>query len=217
MENTTQIKIKNCTKCKIPKEYFEFTNKSDTKDKKHEQCKSCLREYYLNNKERINKYSRENNKKYYPKNKENALKYQRKYYKKNKKKQIKKGIERKKKRYKNDIQYRLKMVLSVRFNYLLRRKKVYKKCRVYELLGCDLEFFKNHISSKFLPEMNFDNYAKIWEIDHIKPCSSFNLEDIEQQKQCFHYTNTQPLFITTKIAKSFGYTDQIGNRNKNKY
>lgn len=62
--------------------------------------------------------------------------------------------------------------------------------------------------------MNWDNHGEIWEIDHIKPCDSFNLTDIEQQKQCFHYTNTQPLFKTTDIAGSFGYNDEIGNRNK---
>jgi hypothetical protein len=61
--------------------------------------------------------------------------------------------------------------------------------------------------------MNWDNHGIIWEIDHIKPCASFDLSDIEQQKQCFHYTNLQPLFKTTDIAESFGY-DEAGNRNK---
>lgn len=62
--------------------------------------------------------------------------------------------------------------------------------------------------------MNWDNHGIIWEIDHIKPCVSFNLIDPEQQKQCFHYTNLQPLFKTNEVAKSFGYIDEIGNRNK---
>jgi hypothetical protein len=56
----------------------------------------------------------------------------------------------------------------------------------------------------------------VWEIDHIKPCASFDLTDIKQQKECFHYTNLQPLFKTSDIAKSFGYIDHIGNRNKPK-
>ena len=65
--------------------------------------------------------------------------------------------------------------------------------------------------------MTWENHGEVWEIDHINPCASFDLTDIKQQKQCFHYTNLQPLFKTTEIAKSFGYNDQIGNRNKNKY
>jgi len=51
-------------------------------------------------------------------------------------------------------------------------------------------------------------------IDHIIPCSSFNLIILEEQQKCFHFTNHQPLFKTTEIAKLFGYSYQIGNRNK---
>ena len=73
----------------------------------------------------------------------------------------------------------------------------------------------------FKPGMSWENYGKIWEIDHIKPCDSFDLTKLEEQQKCFHYTNLQPLFKTTEIAESFGYINQIGNRNKsnktNKY
>jgi len=65
--------------------------------------------------------------------------------------------------------------------------------------------------------MTWDNHGEIWEIDHIVGCVNFDMEDVEQQKKCFHYTNHQPLFKTTKIAKSFGYINYIGNRNKPKY
>ena len=37
---------------------------------------------------------------------------------------------------------------------------------------------------------------------------------LEEQKQCFHYTNLQPLFKTTEIAEQYGYINEIGNRNK---
>jgi len=75
---------------------------------------------------------------------------------------------------------------------------------------------KLYLEKQFLPEMNWENHGNIWEIDHIKPCANFDLTDIKQQQECFHYTNLQPLFKTTEIAESFGYTDQIGNRNKYK-
>ena len=64
--------------------------------------------------------------------------------------------------------------------------------------------------------MTWENHGIIWEIDHIKPCVSFDLSLEEEQKKCFHYINLQPLFKTTKIAESFGYINQIGNRNKPK-
>ena len=37
--------------------------------------------------------------------------------------------------------------------------------------------------------------------------------ECRKQKQCFHYTNTQPLFKTTSIAESLGY-NELGNRDK---
>ena len=41
-----------------------------------------------------------------------------------------------------------------------------------------------------------------------------NLLNKEEQKQCFNFTNFQPLFKTTEIAKSFGDINEIGNREK---
>ena len=62
--------------------------------------------------------------------------------------------------------------------------------------------------------MTWKNHGTIWEIDHIKACSNFDLTKLEEQKQCFHYTNLQPLFKTTEIAEKHGYINEIGNRNK---
>lgn len=52
--------------------------------------------------------------------------------------------------------------------------------------------------------MSWDNFGE-WYIDHIKPCCSFDLTDIEQQKKCFHYTNLQPLWAIDNLKKSGKY------------
>lgn len=62
--------------------------------------------------------------------------------------------------------------------------------------------------------MNWQNWGTVWELDHILPCVSFDLTKLEEQQKCFHYTNLQPLFKTTEIAESYGYKNEIGNRNK---
>jgi hypothetical protein len=72
-------------------------------------------------------------------------------------------------------------------------KGINKSKTTIELLGCDIEAFKNHIEKQFKKGMTWKNYGK-WQLDHIKPCCSFDLTDLEQQKLCFHYTNIQPLW-----------------------
>ena len=50
----------------------------------------------------------------------------------------------------------------------------------------------------------WDNYGE-WHIDHIRPCSSFDLTIQEQQVQCFNYKNLQPLWAIDNISKGAKY------------
>lgn len=71
-----------------------------------------------------------------------------------------------------------------------------------ELLGCSIDELREHLESQWLPGMSWENWTKDgWHIDHIRPCSSFNLSDPEQQRQCFHYTNLQPLWWEDNLQK----------------
>jgi len=121
-------------------------------------------------------------------------------------------------RKKNDSNYKVKALLRLRLLDAVKRHtaggKVNKKHSAVALLGCTVEQAVEYLEKQFLPEMNWNNHGKIWEIDHIKPCASYNLENPEEQKECFNYKNLQPLFITSKIAQEYGYTNYRGNRNK---
>ena len=75
-----------------------------------------------------------------------------------------------------------------------------KSARTLQLLGCSVERLREHISKQFKPGMSWENYGK-WHIDHIRPCASFNLASGAQQRQCFHYTNLQPLWALENILK----------------
>jgi hypothetical protein len=185
------------------------------------QCKLCKnkrnKEYYLKNKkthnERTIRWSNENKERHKKLIKRN-------YTVKSKGIDIPKiefdnqYKETKRKRQTNNV---ISHTLRSRLYDALKNYKGKKYESVLKLLGCTIEEFKSYLEKQFLPEMNWDNHGVVWEIDHIKPCATFDLFKIEEQKQCFHFSNHQPLFKTTEIAENLGYNELIGNRNKNKF
>ena len=204
------MELKKCTYCKIM-----FTPVST-----RYLCSICNKKYNNKNKEHTKKYNKEryeNNKKeilskikiYHLNNKENIREYTKNWFQQNKEHINSYNREK----YKNNIEFKIKLTLRNMINNKLKIQNEEKINSSINLLGCLVGEFKLHLENQFLPEMNWDNHGNVWEIDHIKPCSLFNLTDLKQQ-ECFHYTNMQPLFKTTQIAESFGYKNHIGNRNK---
>ncbi len=80
-----------------------------------------------------------------------------------------------------------------------------KSCSVVDLIGCSPNDLVSHIQSQFLPGMTWENRF-LWYIDHIRPCASFDIIDPEQQRQCFHYTNLQPLWAKDNFSKGRKWT-----------
>ncbi len=71
-----------------------------------------------------------------------------------------------------------------------------------ELLGCSVEYLRQHLENLFIEDMSWDNYGKYgWHIDHIIPLSYFDMSDPEQQKRAWHYTNLQPLWAKDNLIK----------------
>lgn len=148
--------------------------------------------------------------------------YRKKNREKNRLRAIKYRIDNKddiqrraKERYKNTfINKQLLQNTRVRIRKALSGNR--KSSTSILLLGASTEEVRLFISSKFTKGMTWDNYGKNgWHLDHIKPCSSFNLSDPDEQKKCFHYTNLQPLWATKEIAMSYGEgPDYIGNLEK---
>lgn len=175
--------------------------------------------HYERNKEIYLKRAKKWRKNNLIKNKEQIIKY----HQKNEERIREYGKSKERKKYrkqyhinrlKNDIEYKIKYYFRIRFCKLLKKQKVNKNNSVILYFGCSLKELKEYLESFFKFEMNWQNYGKIWEIDHIIPCSSFDFSKEEDLKKCWNYKNLEPKFITTKIAISFGYLNEIGNRNK---
>lgn len=105
-----------------------------------------------------------------------------------------------KKRRDNEPAYLLKERLRARIRKSLKCQNTKKCIKSMELLGCDMETFKLHIQSQFQEGMSWEK--RNFELDHIIPCSSFDLTKVEEQMKCFHYTNQQPLTWEQNSKKS---------------
>jgi len=97
-----------------------------------------------------------------------------------------------------DVNFKLAINLRARVNTAIRDN--IKAGHTLELLGCTIDELKRHLESKFSTDMSWDNYGQ-WHVDHIVPCSAFDLSDPVEQKQCFHYTNLQPLWAEDNMKK----------------
>jgi len=112
-----------------------------------------------------------------------------------------------------NVNYKLKGNLSKRILYAVKAQHTVKSKRSQELLGCSMSKIRNYIESLFKEGMSWDNYGRFgWHVDHIRPCSSFDLTDPEQQKKCFHYTNLQPLWAEENLKKGDKWSETSEER-----
>ena len=133
-------------------------------------------------------------------------KYHREYFIKNKIKIIKSTMEYSKKKYKNDIYFKLKTHQRWTILTNMRKKGAKMQINHKNYLGCTIKELKIHIEKQFKEGMSWDNWGNNgWNIDHIKAISNFNLNDNDEAKKCFHYTNLQPLWFKENIRKYHTY------------
>jgi hypothetical protein len=129
---------------------------------------------------------------------------QKKYYLNNKEKRIKDSVNYYNKRRKIDNNFRLKINLRSRLTKAINSKN--KSNNTMVLLGIpNIEFLWKHLEKTFKEGMTRENYGK-WHVDHIIPCSSFDLSKPEEQSKCFHYSNLQALWAKENLFKSNKYT-----------
>lgn len=100
----------------------------------------------------------------------------------------------------NDPHANIANRLRCRIRAALHNAVAEKRARSLDLLGCSVDNWKIHLEGLFTDGMSWENQGA-WEIDHIRPVSSFDLTDEEEQRAAFHYTNTQPLWAEENRAK----------------
>lgn len=105
------------------------------------------------------------------------------------------------KKHRTNPLYSIGHRLRCRVRDAVRSQGTWKKSTTVSLIGCSIAELKRHIESMFKPGMSWHNRSE-WHIDHIIPCSAFDLTDESQQRACFHFSNLQPLWAAENLSKS---------------
>lgn len=218
--------MKVCSKCNVEKEFEAFVKDKSKADGKHPWCKVCKKAHYQVNRDSVlaqKKQYLETNRDaireykaaYYEANKDVIIEKGKGYYEANKNTILKRNSawQKTNKSWVNtwSKQYRAKKIKidpshKIKNNIRTRVRRCIidgrKSASTLELLSCAFDHARAHLEAQFAEGMSWDNYGvNGWHIDHIIPCASFDLTDPEQQRQCFHYTNLQPLWAKDNLRK----------------
>lgn len=113
-----------------------------------------------------------------------------------------------------DTIYKVRSNLIARIKTELNKKGIKKNFTYSKLFGCSTKVLKKYLEEQFKDGMNWKNYGygilndidsildseekeipiKWWEVDHIKPFSSFDFSNETQLFECCNYKNLQPLW-----------------------
>lgn len=109
------------------------------------------------------------------------------------------------KRKLTDSEYKIAQRLRNAIRNALVRENTRKKAHTEELLGASIETVRKHLEYYFEPGMTWKNHGwgeKKWNIEHTHPISAFYLEDLQEQKRCFSFTNLRPMWHVQNMEKA---------------
>ena len=226
---TTKI----CNICDQSKD-ISFFGKHGTKNGRVQytaMCKLCRNEKLRN------KYNNENkeeilarNKKYYDKNKSKVIE-QHKEYIKNNTEQVKlcrrkyyiANAEYCKEKHNEYMKTYFIKFPEKRYAQSARRRayKMLKGTKKYydEYLDCTPDFLHSwinfYIEQSEYSDMTLENYGKYWQIDHVVPCSLWDLNNDHHRANCFHWSNLCPMTAEDNASKKNKIkTEQILHHNQ---
>jgi len=216
---------KKCNKCGKIKPDLEFYKNPNAPDGLAYHCRDCHREYAdkwkEENKKKYEEWRKEYNKERYWENKEEILEQKREWRKENiehckeydkKYREEHRGFYREYyrkygKEWRKSPQVKIDSSIGTLVWRSLRDNKAGRHWE--ELVGYTVDELKEHLENQFEDWMNWDNYGvagkdkKTWQIDHIKPRSSFDYNSVDDPefRECWGLENLQPLDSIENMKK----------------
>lgn len=211
--------------CKICKNSYERERRSKQDEKKKQEFRDKEKERYYKKKKNINiqninlegekNCTKCNIKKkltdfYLAKNKgtirsickECSSNIRKKYYQDNKEDIIRQTSKYKSEKIKTNPFFKLEVRLRSRIYTAFTVQNKSKNDRTWKYINCSPTFFQEWINFQLYDGMTIENYGKVWHIDHVVPCSKFDLSKKEDIEKCFCWKNLRPL---------------LAKKNRNKY
>jgi hypothetical protein len=167
------VKNKKCLSCSETKKYSEFYVSKRHLDGYFKECIKCVE---------IKRKNKGNNPKF-KRTKEYMIAY-------NKKRNT-------------DPNYKLKYAIRSNLHSHIRRiENGVKSERTLTYVGCSLNFLKLWFECQFDQYMSWDNHGSYWHIDHINPCSAFDLTKNDMLYKCYNWSNLRPVYYLENLSKS---------------
>ncbi len=174
------IKFKICSVCKENLSIDKFYKSYRLKDGYYSECSICLE----------NKRKNVGNNPKFKRTKEYMIEYNAN-------------------RYKN-MEFKLKHnIRSNMYGYLSKYKQGIKIDRTLNYVGCTMEFLITWFQYLFDEKMTLENHGKYWHIDHIIPCSYFDLTIQDNIYKCYNWSNLRPCESKKNIIKSNKIDDNL--------
>lgn len=191
--------MKRCSKCGLEKSLTEFYSHPDTKEGLRGTCKSCdLKSSHQWQRANPEKKAAQN-RRYRQINPEKCAAADRRKREANPEKYAE--IKRRWQQAQCVADPNFRLLRNYRKRIWDALKGNSKSQKTAELIGCTIPQLRLWLVQQFWTGMTLENYG-YWHVDHIRPCSSFDLSNPSQQKECFHYSNLQPLWGRDNLIKS---------------
>lgn len=191
------MKVKQCSKCREVKSVDQFYKSGRCVDGLQYHCVGCYKKDRLANRDAI----LERDRKYYQENKEYHKEKVREWYEANRDRVHEYRLQWAREKRAEDPLYKFMQCVrtTICHSFVRASRGTYvKKSKSLEILGCEFDFFIQHISQQFQEGMTINNHG-LWHLDHIVPISSAKTE--EEVLRLNHYTNFQPLWAKDNLAK----------------
>lgn len=94
-----------------------------------------------------------------------------------------------------DPGFRLRSYFRSRLATLVRAKGPKRFSSSHDVLTYSSTELRQHLEALFAAGMSWENYGRVWEVDHIVPVTQFDLTRVDEARTCFALKNLRPLRV----------------------